>query len=30
MQRIYHKAIFDSLNEAVSFPAVINDEGYMR
>lgn len=30
MQRIYHKAIFDCLNEAVSFPMIINDEGYIR
>lgn len=30
MQRIYHRAIFDSLNEAISFPMIKNEEGFMR
>jgi len=30
MQRIYHRAIFDCLNEALSYPMIINEDGYIK
>ena len=30
MQRIYHRAIFDCLNEAVSYPMIVNEDGYIK
>lgn len=30
MQRVYHKAIYDCFNEAISFPQMLPEEGFIQ